>query len=139
MTDVLMPYGSAILGLMALAAFVLVLGPLVGAKKANTETVPGAEPAQDYSDPGYRIHRAHLNAVENFSVFAVPTLFAMLLGVTPVWVNALVWAMVAARVLYNIVYLRFIGKATQGLRTGVYVVGWLFNVAMVLLVIFAAL
>ncbi len=139
MLEQLAPYGSSIIGLMVIGIIILVLGPLVGAKKANAAIKPGSEPEQDYGDANYRLHRAHMNAVENFSVFAIPTLFAMLLGVSTTWVAGLVWATVIARLAYTFVYMQNIGKPAQSVRTFVFVAAWLFNVAMVILVIVAAL
>lgn len=139
MIEQLAPYSSSIIGLMVIGIIILVLGPLVGAKKAGAAIKPGSEPEQDYGDASYRLHRAHMNAVENYSQFAIPTLFAMLLGVSSTWVAGLVWATVIARLAYTFVYLQNIGKPAQSVRTFVYVAAWLFNVAMVILVIVAAL
>ena len=137
MADVLIPYGSSILGLMVIGIIILLLGPLVGAKKAGAEITPGSEPANVYDDTNYRLHRAHMNAVENYAQFAIPTLFAMLLGASAAWISGLVWATVVARLLYTFVYLQNIGKPAQSVRTFIYVASWVFNVAMVVLVIVA--
>ena len=139
MLDQLVPYSGSIIGLMITGIIILLLGPAVGAKKASATIKPGSEPAQDYGDANYRLHRAHMNAVENYAQFAIPTLFAMLVGASVTWVAVLVWATVIARVAYTFVYLQNIGKPAQGVRTFVYVASWIFNVAMVILVIVAVL
>ncbi len=139
MVDQLVPYSGSIIGLMITGIIILLLGPAVGAKKASATIKPGSEPENDYGDANYRLHRAHLNAVENYAQFAVPTLFAMLLGASVTWVALLVWGTVIARLAYTFVYLQNIGQPAQSVRTFTYVVAWILNVAMVILVIAAAL
>ncbi len=124
---------------MIIGIIILLLGPTVGAKKASATIKPGSEPENDYGDANYRLHRSHMNAVENYAQFAVPTMFAMLLGAPVIWVAILVWATVVARLLYTFVYLQNIGKPAQSVRTFVYVASWIFNVGMVILVIVAVL
>lgn len=137
MSEVLAPYASSIIGLMVTGIIMLLLGPIVAAKKAAAGITPGSEPDKGYDDGIYRIHRAHMNAVENYAQFAIPALFAMLLGVSAVWVCWLVWLTVAARLAYTAVYLMNIGKPAQSIRTFVYVGAWAVNVVMVVLVVMA--
>ena len=139
MAELLVPYGSGIIGLMVLAIIILILGPLVAVRKAAASIKPGSEPDGTYDDPIYRLHRSHLNAVETFAGFAVPALLAMLLGVSPTWVNGLIWATVALRLVFSYIYIANIGKPAQSIRTFVFVGAWLLNVILVVLVIVAAL
>ena len=139
MVDQLAPYSGSIIGLMITGIIILLLGPAVGARKASATIKPGSEPENDYGDPNYRLHRSHMNAVENYAQFAVPTLIAMMVGASATWVAVLVWATVIARLLYTFVYLQNIGQPAQSVRTFVYVASWIFNVAMVILVIVTVL
>ena len=135
MTDTLIQYGSGIIGLMVLVIIINILGPLVGAKKASANIKPGSEPEGDYGDANYRLHRAHLNAVENFGTFGVTAIFAMLLGASAGWVNGLIWGTVVIRLVYTYVFLAGLGKASQGLRTMLYVLTWVLALIMVALVV----
>ncbi|WP_419908006.1 MAPEG family protein [Hoeflea sp.] len=139
MVEALAPYGGSIIGLMITGIVIMVLTPAVAARKASAAITPGAEPEKVYDDALYRLHRCHANAVENYAQFAIPTLFAMLLGASVTWVAILVWATVAARLLYTVVYLQNIGQPAQSIRSFVYVASWIFNIAMVILVILAVL
>ncbi|MEX3011656.1 MAPEG family protein [Hoeflea sp. TYP-13] len=139
MVEALAPYGGSIIGLMITGIIILVLTPAVAAKKAGADIKPGSEPANDYGDTNYRLHRTHMNAVENYAQFAIPTMFAMLLGASATWVAILVWATVVVRLLYTFVYLQNIGKPAQSVRSFTYVAGWVLNIAMVFVVIIAVL
>ncbi|WP_136658219.1 MAPEG family protein [Nitratireductor sp. XY-223] len=139
MVEALIPYGGSIIGLMITGIIILALGPAVAARKASAAITPGSEPDRNYDDAIYRLHRCHVNAVENYAQFAIPTLFAMLLGASVTWVAVLVWATVVARLAYSIVYLQKIGQPAQSVRSFIYVASWIFNIAMVILVILAVL
>ena len=139
MVEQLAPYSGSIIGLMVTGIIILLLGPAVAARKAGATIKPGSEPENDYDDATYRLHRSHMNAVENYAQFAIPTLIAMLVGASVTWVAILVWATVIARLLYTFVYLQNIGKPAQGMRSFVFVAAWLLNIAMVILVIVAVL
>ncbi len=139
MTQALVPYTSGILGLIALVIIILILGPLVAAKKAAAKVKPGSEPEGSYDDPIYRWHRAHLNAVEHLPGFAIPALLAMLIGVSATWVNGLIWGTVALRLIYSFVYLQNIGKPAQSVRSFVFVGGWALTVILVILIIAKAM
>ena len=104
MLEQLAPYSGSIIGLMITGIIILILGPAVGAKKASAAIKPGSEPENDYGDANYRLHRSHMNAVENYAQFAIPALFAMLLGASVTWVAVLVWATVIARLAYTFIY-----------------------------------
>lgn len=123
---------------MALVLIILVIGPLVAARKASENVTPGSEPAHDYENPLYRLHRTHANAVENLGGFAIPAILAMLLGISPAWVNGLIWLTVLLRLAYSYVYLANLGKPAQGIRTFTYVAAWAVNVLLVIMVIWAA-
>jgi glutathione S-transferase len=139
MVDQLAPYSGSIIGLMITGIIILLLAPAVAARKASSAIKPGSEPAFDYADANYRLHRSHMNAVENYAQFAVPTLLAMLLGASVTWVAVLVWATVIARLAYTFIYLQNIGQPAQSVRSFVYVASWILNLAMVILVIVTAL
>ena len=139
MTEALVPYTSGILGLIALVIIILILGPVVSAKKAGAKVKPGSEPEGSYDDPIYRWHRAHLNAVEHLPVFAIPALLAMSIGVSATWVNGLIWGSVALRLVFTFVYVQNIGKPTQSVRTFTFVAGWVLTVILVILIIAQAM
>ena len=139
MTEILMPYGSGIIGIMVLVIIINILGPIVGAKKAGENIKPGSEPEGDYTSVVYRWHRAHLNAVENIGTFGITAILAMGLGVSPTWVNGLIWGTVVLRLIYTYVFLQGLGKPAQGLRTFLFVATWVLTLILVGLVVVKAM
>ena len=132
-------YSLSVLGLLVLAAVILILSPIVAPLKRRAGIAPGGLPEGGYDNGLYRLDRTYQNAVENFAIFAVPALLAMMLGIGQGFLALLVWIHVAARLVYNAMYLRKIGAPIGGIRTMVFAVGWLVNIVLVLAVAWAAL
>ena len=59
-----------------------------------------------------------------FAVLVVSAVAAILLGVSPFWVNLLASIALLARVVMLVIHLRGIGKPHSGVRSVAYVVGW---------------
>ena len=132
-------YSSGVIGLMALVVLILILGPLVAARKASADIKPGSEPEGSYDAAVYRLHRSHQNALEVFGTFAVTSVIAMLVGVAALWVNWLIWATVGLRIVYTYVYLANVGKPAQSVRTFVFVAAWVLHVILAGLVVVAVM
>lgn len=130
-------YGHA---LVAIAIWILVVQGLsawVGATKANSGLTPGGIPPEDYENRDYRIHRAYENSVANLSLLVAAIVIAVLAGASPFWVNLLASVAVVARLVMVYVHIQGMGKATQGLRTGIFVFHWALIVLITILAVFA--
>lgn len=130
-------YGHA---LVAIAIWILVVQGLsawVGAAKANAGITAGATPPEDYENQCFRIHRAYENSVANLSLLVAAIVIAILAGASPFWVNLLASIAVVARLVMVFVHIKGMGKATQGLRTGIFVFHWALIVLITILAVFA--
>ena len=132
-------YGVALASLLAFVLIVLLQSALVGAGKAKAGLVPGSDPEQDYGNPLYRSNRSHQNGVENMAAAAVALFAAILIGVSAWWVNLLMVLFLVFRIIYVVIYANNVGKATQGVRTFVYVAGWAMLVILCVMALWALL
>lgn len=118
-------YSRAIASVVIFTIIILVISPFSAVLKMNKGLAPGATPEQDYSDLAYRLNRAYLNCTETLPAFVAVVGAAMLLGVSPYWVNLLASIALVARVILLVVHVAGIGKPNMSLRTFSYVGGWL--------------
>jgi uncharacterized MAPEG superfamily protein len=133
-------YTAAILGLLLICLLPLVLANIAGPFKGKAGLAGG--PVADAREENFlfRLDRAHANTVESVLPFVAPAILAIMLGVSPGLLAMLVWAFLAIRVAYSIVYLRGGGLARGGsLRTILYVLGTLTTVALIVIAAIAAL
>lgn len=81
----------------------------------------------------------HLNSVEALAPFAVPAVLAMIVGVGPTTLAALVWLFLAIRLFHLAVYIRG-GNAAKGgnVRTILYVSGAAVTLVLVVVTGWAA-
>ncbi|MEQ8430174.1 MAG: MAPEG family protein [Marinovum algicola] len=128
-------YGHALAAIVGLALVQLVLGPLSAMRKTKAGLAPGAQPPADYSDSGYRWHRAYGNLVESMPAFVGLVLAAMLAGGSPFWVNLFASGFLLLRILLAVVHINGIGKPDMGLRSFTYVAGWLMCLGLAYLVV----
>ncbi|OWU83659.1 membrane protein [Oceanicola sp. 22II-s10i] len=119
------PYGHALTALALFALMTLVLGPVSAGIKAKAGVTSGAAPAADYDSGVYRLYRAHENAVESLGPFAAMTVAAILANAAPFWVNLAASVFLLTRVVHLTVHVTGWGRADMGLRTYVYVAGFL--------------
>ncbi|NOD34797.1 MULTISPECIES: MAPEG family protein [unclassified Ruegeria] len=117
-------YSHAIASVVFFTLVVLFLAPFSALAKQGKGLAPGATPEQDYGDQAYRLNRAYLNGTETLPAFLTVVVAAILLGVSPFWVNLLASVALVARLLMLVVHLRGIGKPNSGLRSVLYVLGW---------------
>lgn len=122
--DVFAEYGHAVASVMIFTLVVLVMAPFSALAKQGKGLAPGAMPVQDYSDKAYRLNRAYLNGTETLPAFAAVTLAAILMGVSPFWVNLLASIALIARLAMLAVHIRGVGKPHSGLRSVLYVIAW---------------
>ncbi|AEQ53593.1 MAPEG family protein [Pelagibacterium halotolerans] len=127
-------YTLSIIGVLALCLLAILLAIYSGASKGRAGALSGPVLPADDDNPLYRIDRVHLNSVEALAPFVVPAVLAMMVGVGPTVLAALVWLHVVIRLVHLTVYLRG-GNAAKGgnVRTLLYVSGAL--VAAILIVV----
>ncbi|MFZ1814491.1 MAG: MAPEG family protein [Rhizobiaceae bacterium] len=132
-------YGIAVAGLLLICMIPLVLANIVGPMKGAAGLVGGPVAGAGDENLIFRLDRAHENSVESIVPFAIAAVLGMLVGVGPTTLTALVWAFLAIRVLYALVYARGgpLGKGGS-LRTIVHVLGSLATVALIIIVGMAA-
>jgi len=140
MLEAVQPYSTALLCLMVLVLAVSAqsfISTFVNLLKR--EGTPGKIVEGDHDQSHWRIYRCHQNSVENFGPFAATVLAAILSGASAGWINVLAIVHVIARLAHWFVYSQGIGPLAMGPRTISYVVGFVANVVMALVVLFAVL
>jgi len=132
-------YIASIIGLLTLCLVSILLAINSGYSKGRAGKLSGPVLPADEDNALYRIDRVHLNSVEALAPFAVPAMLAMMLGVRPMLLAALVWIHVALRLAHVVIYLRG-GSAAKGgsLRTVLYVSGAVVTVVLVVVTGWAA-
>lgn len=125
-------YAFSIIGILALCLMSILLAIYSGSSKGRAGALSGPVLPADDDNLLYRIDRAHMNSVEALAPFVVPAVLAMLVGVRPTTLAALVWTYTAIRLVHIAVYLRG-GNAAKGgsLRTILYVAGALVTVILI--------
>ena len=133
-------YTLSIIGVLALCLLSILLAIHSGYSKGRAGALSGPVSPPDDDNRLYRIDRAHLNSVEALAPFVVPAVLAMMVGVGPTTLAALVWVHVAIRLIHTAVYLRG-GNAAKGgnVRTVLYVSGALVTLILVVVTGWAAI
>jgi uncharacterized MAPEG superfamily protein len=133
-------YSLSIVGVLFLCLLSIGLAVYSGSSKGRAGALSGPVLPLDDDNLLYRIDRVHLNTVEALPPFVVPALLAMMVGIRPATLAALVWAYVAIRLVHIAVYLRG-GKAAKGgsVRTILYVSGALVTVVLIAVTAVAAI
>ncbi|MES0824770.1 MAPEG family protein [Ruegeria sp. SCP11] len=131
-------YGHAVASVVLFTLVVLFMSPFTALAKQGKGLAPGATPDQDYNDKAYRLNRAYLNGTETLPAYLTVTVAAILMGVSPFWVNLLASIALVARLVMLVVHLRGIGKPSAGLRSVFYVVAWACMFVMGLMALVAA-
>jgi uncharacterized MAPEG superfamily protein len=133
-------YSLSIIGLLIVCLISLSLASYSGMAKGKAGALSGPVVPADDDNTLYRIDRVHMNSVEALAPFAVPTILAMLVGVAPMLLAALVWLHLALRLVHLAVYLRG-GEPARGgkLRTILYVLSALVSLIIILATLWSAL
>ncbi|MGB8817187.1 MAG: MAPEG family protein [Rhizobiaceae bacterium] len=132
-------YSAGILGLLLISLLPLIHANIVGPFKGKEGLVGG--PVADARDENFlfRLDRAHNNTVESILPFVAPAILAIMLGVGPGLLAILIWAFLAIRVAYSVVYLRGGALAKGGsLRTILHVLGSLTTIVLIIIAALAA-
>ncbi|RWB26040.1 MAPEG family protein [Mesorhizobium sp.] len=133
-------YNLGIIGILALCLLSVLLAVYSGSSKGRAGALSGPIVPADDDNLLYRIDRVHMNSVEALAPFVVPAMLAMLVGVEPTTLAALVWLHLAIRLVHLEIYLRG-GDAAKGgsVRTVLYVSGALVTLVLVIATGWAAM
>lgn len=138
MTETLATYQTALMlsALLIVAvhaqSFLSAMYKIVLGKQA-----PGVPAAGDYTDKTFRIYRSHMNSVENLSMFLGALAIAIVAGVSPTLVNWCVIIHVIARLAFWAIYYTGIGALAGGIRTIVFVTGFMASLVLGIAALFA--
>ncbi len=131
-------YYPSLLALEVLCLAVLAQSLLAGAiGLGKGYEVPGMPLKGSHADFSFRTLRTYGNSVETFAVFFATVLLAIVVGASAPVVNWLTGIHVALRLVYWAVYYSGIGKVAAGPRTIVYVLAYLANAALAIVVLIA--
>ena len=133
-------YWVSIIGVLVLCLLSLLLASYSGSSKGRAGALSGPVVPADDDSLLYRIDRVHMNSVEALAPFAVPAVLAMMIGVGPTTLAALVWLHLAIRMVHLVVYLRG-GNAAKGgsVRTILYILASLVTLVLIIVTGWAAI
>jgi uncharacterized MAPEG superfamily protein len=134
MTEIVATYHTTLAAYVALATLFLIQTIVMDVTAIRAKHVPGMPVTSGHDSLHFRATRAHANTNENFPIFLVLTLTAMLLGASPWWTNALAGTFVASRLVHMLAYyldLRLLRSAAFGIGLTA-LVGLLAGVGMAL-------
>lgn len=140
MIESVQPYSTAIVCLIILVLVVSIQSFIsIYINLLKNEGTPGKIVEGNHEAPHWRLYRVHQNSVENFGPFAATVIAGVLVGASAGWINTLAVVYLIARLVHWFVYAQGIGSLAMGPRTISFVAGFLSNVLMALVVLFAAL
>ncbi|KAL0246776.1 hypothetical protein GEMRC1_007983 [Eukaryota sp. GEM-RC1] len=102
------------------------------------DAVPGYPPKdQNHHSFVFRAYRTHQNTLENLGLMLGGGFFAILAGANPSWVTGLLFTILIARVIHMILYYVIGTERNPSPRSYFFIIGWLANVVLVGMGIFA--
>ena len=141
MNEFFSAYHSAFWALWWVVATVFAQGLIAAAVKAKQpNAIPGQIPeGLDHHSIVFRTSRTHLNSLENLAVFLGSAFLAILVGASPTWTAACIWAYALARLAHMLLYYAIATNKNPSPRSYFYLIGVLANLALLLLVAFSLL
>ncbi|WP_424986047.1 MAPEG family protein [Microbulbifer sp. S227A] len=124
------PYAPALASVVLFALVVMLFSPLSAIQKGKQGLAPGAEPAADYGNPAYRLHRVFQNGTDTLGFFVATAGVAILAGASPFWINLLSGLVLITRLVMIALHVSGTGSPHNGPRSFAYVGGWLCMFAM---------
>ena len=104
MQEWLVPYMSTVWALGVSGALLLIQLLVVDLAGIKARHRPGTPVEADHGDFLFRATRAHANTNESIAAFVLLVLFGVLSAASPIWLNALSWVYVVARVAHMVCY-----------------------------------
>jgi uncharacterized MAPEG superfamily protein len=129
MSEVFIPYTSALQGLVLPAVLFLVQLLVADVAGMRSKHTPGTPVVGGHDDFLFRAVRAHANTNESLAAFILAAFAAIALAVDPVWVGRLVWGFALARGLHMAAYY----ADQRNLRSGAFVVGLVCMIGLIVL------
>ncbi|QJR81560.1 MAPEG family protein [Alteromonas pelagimontana] len=129
-------YNLSIWGLWLILLTVFAQGfvaALAHRKQANP--VPGKmDESLGHESFIFRSYRTQQNSLENLAVFVIPALLAMFIGVAPDTLAIVVWVYAIARLFHMALYYAIATNKNPSARSYFYLIGWLANLALFVIV-----
>lgn len=104
MQDWLVPYSSSIYVLGMAGALMLIQFVVMDVASMKAHHRPGAPVEVDHGNFFFRATRAHANTNESIGAYIVLTLFGLLSGANPDWLNGLSWVYMGGRICHMLCY-----------------------------------
>ena len=104
MQEWLVPYMFTVWALGMSGALLLIQLLVVDLAGIKARHRPGTPVEADHGDFLFRATRAHANTNESIAAFILLVLFGVLSAASPIWLNALSWVYVVARVAHMVCY-----------------------------------
>ena len=140
MLESVLPYSTALLCLIVLVLVVCIQSfTSTFINLLKREGTPGKIIEGNHEESHWRVYRVHQNSVENFSPFAATVITGVLVGASAGWINILAIVHLIARLAHWVIYAKGIGPVASGPRTISYVIGFVSNIVMAVVVLFALL
>lgn len=131
-------YHPALLALTLLCLSILIQAVLCAVFAFNEKG--GQKPGRVVGGPeehSFRVLRTYLNSTESLPMFVGILLAAIIVGVSPKWVNILAFVHLGFRTLFWAVYYSKLGINTPGPRTFSHIGGMLSNFALGVMTVLA--
>lgn len=119
-----MDYGLALAALLVLVLLQQYLAIRAGGAKGADGLAPGATPDQSLDNATYRLHRTHINGVENLASIAIVVIAGMMLAGSGLILAIGAWIYVIGRLVYIYMYLNNIRAQSGGPRSMIFASGW---------------
>lgn len=124
----------AFLALLLLAIMQLVLSFMVGTAKGKAGIAPGAIPEGALESDDYRLHRTHINSVENLTPITITVVLGAIIGASALVMSIGAWLYLICRVIYNVIYVRNVKLGPGALRSMVFGGAWAINILLAIFV-----
>jgi uncharacterized MAPEG superfamily protein len=129
-------YQTALLGLLFIIATIYVQGLIaIRAHRKQTHMIPGVVSDElGHESFVFRSHRTHQNSLENIVQFALPVFIGLFAGVNAFWLAVVVWIYALARLAHMVLYYKIATEKNPSPRSYFYMVGFLTNFVLIVMV-----
>jgi uncharacterized MAPEG superfamily protein len=104
MQELLVPYHSAVVGLLVLAVLTAIQFAISDVAGIRAKHVPGMPITDGHKSFLFRATRAYANTYENLGFFLLLVLICVFTAASPKWTSILVWVFTAARAAHMTCY-----------------------------------
>ncbi len=132
LSEIFSQYSIALWGLW-LILFTVLIQALVAsvAHRKQSQYVPGIVNSHlSHESFVFRSHRTHQNSLENITVFVLPALLSILVGMSPTLLASFVWVFAIARLLHMFLYYFIATEQNPSPRSYFYIIGFFANIGL---------